>query len=224
MPSESDDRFSHWCGSNDPAAREAVVSILISYFTEHDDLTLEKLITKLLEFLAKVREPYIRQAQRSAENALEASGIPGVEILPFLDDVDILVRTYEDGIRPFASSGADLQDLLLLYALHAFRSSQAGLGLKAYFVGIRQRAEEGLHEWNKILRGRRKGGRKSGSTKKQMNADRDQDICRKALLRLKDGDDRGKIVADLAETHGLGTRRIQQILSQHCPNWPRPGK
>jgi hypothetical protein len=113
----------------------------------------------------------------------------------------------------------NLEHALMLLTLGEAKANRPGVAIKAFYVGSSLRPEEGYRQFQKQIHGKRRGGRKSGTTKREENAERDEKMRADAVRRLKDRDDRIKIVQDLSEQHGITRDRVNQIL-RGTPGWP----
>jgi hypothetical protein len=113
----------------------------------------------------------------------------------------------------------NLEHALMLLTLGEAKANRPGVAIKAFYVGSSLRPEEGYRQFQKQIHGKRRGGRKSGTTKREENAERDEKMRADAVRRRKDGDDRTKIVQDLSEQHGITRDRVNQIL-RGTPGWP----
>jgi hypothetical protein len=197
------DEAEYWYDGQDPVVCSAVEQVLfhLRLLANLDAQTIRQVVDKLFELLEATKN------WPDVSNAADA-----------VDHILIVHPT-----RPWQDLGLKLEDVLRLVTLHEARANRLGVAVKAFYVAQSQPAQRGYSEWLKILRGRRTGGKRSGKGKREEHVQRDERMRAEAVRRLKGGDDRVKIMEDLAERHGIGCDRVRQILSAH-PEWPSPRK
>jgi hypothetical protein len=207
-----EEEAAYWYSGDDPVLRDIVRTTLKAYAPLlHEGAQprdARDAVARLEDFLQRTQDAS-DVAKPSGHVEQDENGevrfIPSPE--PFRpDSVDHLMAP---SIKPMLKlAHARLVDALRLATLHEIKAGRFHVAVKAY------------GHWKELVRGKAKGGKKSGEAKKEENAKRDERMRQEALRRHTGGEAPDKIVKDFAERHGLTPERIGQILREH-PNWPR---
>lgn len=226
-------KWKQWCDGDDPVLQSAIREALRQlgkWSGEDYDAEALKLFFDRMD--------KVFQETKKWECVKETAGGD----LATLDSVDHLMAIW------FARRQIDfdipLETALMFLTLREANAQRPGVALKAFYVGrsktlkevneelqeekeeLRKEKEvfrEGYDQWMKLIPGRKKGGEKSGEAKREENAPRDQKMRDEAVKRLKNGDVKSKIVSDFSERHGIGKRRVNQILEKD-ERWPSRSK
>ena len=213
-----------WSNIKDPVAEKAVLNAQVLYFSIGiSDAKLKKCINKFKQDLAYLSSyPY-----------LDAIISPHTDF----DDVDLVLALDQlNAFEPYYKIGITLEEVLALLTLSEAADGHYTSAVKAYQTIETVRIKSNLHnaektlsqkrsKWNIFIENRKTAGVKSGSARRDSKSEyrkrydkKYNDICAKAK-KLQITMNHRNIASTLANQFSLTSKRIRDILNQHCPDW-----